>query len=836
MEVTIQQRHVPFCCTTTSSGRTCFDAINGPTNSSNHIQQLQQGDLLVGINGDNVETLDHHSCKALLGTSIRPLRCTFARPTVAVLSKPGALGLSFSTYETRVYIDARPTGQARKEGTIRKGMLLMDVQSTNCAKQSLDNVLALLKSAPRPLYLTFVTASASSGNLQEILCTAQVAEAPSPQKRIAKTPAGRKPNRFASMPKTPAGPRPSSFNGGARHDTVPGPPPKNQSGISVPGAPPRNQTGIVVPGPPPKNQSGISVPGAPPKNQTGIVTGPPDPTPRPTRTRPDPTPRPTRKRVSKERPKPTPRTAKSNRTLHKDDGGGRDGKKPISIDSTVDEKMLVIGLTDFLHSSMGDELNFHEGDVITVEGKEVAKYKGNKSTWINGRIGDKKGTFPKKFTRIVTSPGRELRAANAPQKITQGSRRGKKSGTSSKSNRKNTKNSSSRGSSSNRQPSSYSKPEPKSMKEDTYVNPRGVALTNFDLQDEGDELNFNKDDVIELLYSDDPDWGKGRILGTAGPIGVFPLNFIRRLDDNELKSSFQRIQPVHQKPTPKKQYQPQQYQPRVQEEEEVEEEEEETTTMLGVALHFFRDQSNGDELSFEQGDVITLDPATYQTEDEQWYFGTFKGQEGVFPANFIRITTTKSKSKKLRFGGGSSNNNQPQLQQPQPLAAASAPVSVLSGDTTMMGAKSLLAQLKAEYTEMDEFADAKKEEKAQQKMEKEMLLENQQYVEEERRRLENIEESSTLEAAARLEAVEEERAYLHERMKEQKKGLDEEEQRYGCRVVCVFFVFRVLKSFFNVFLFSLSLFKMQCSFAPGTWKKKKELNKKDWTLKKQEHN
>jgi hypothetical protein len=342
MEVVIKERTLPLSLGQTASGRVCFDSVVAATNSIVLQKQVQKGDLLIGINDENVERMNLQMCTALLSTSIRPLRCTFARPIVAVLSKSGPLGLSFDTFEGRVYVNAKPSGQARIAGNIKKGMLLMDIQSSNVAKTPLATALNLLKNAGRPLYLTFVVASSSAGNLQFLLTKAKAASpprqprsgrsappktpaGPRPRKREfsgpPKTPAGKKTVIRSSAPKTPAGPRPNKSrdlgNVSKKTTTIPGPssksspgvvvpaaPPKNQAGIVIPGPPPKNQSGIVIPGPPPKNQSGIVIPGPPPKNQSGIAVvdngGRPDPKPRPTKKPPKPTARPTRKKQKEE--------------------------------------------------------------------------------------------------------------------------------------------------------------------------------------------------------------------------------------------------------------------------------------------------------------------------------------------------------------------------------------------------------------------------------------------------------------------------------------------------------------------------------------------------------
>ena len=86
-------------------------------------------------------------------------------------------------------------------------------------------------------------------------------------------------------------------------------------------------------------------------------------------------------------------------------------KKPdVASSDTVPDSILVIALTDFQVQSMGDELNFMKGDVITIKGQEnVTKFHNKKSRWVKGHLQGNEGVFPKKFTKLVTDPSRELR-------------------------------------------------------------------------------------------------------------------------------------------------------------------------------------------------------------------------------------------------------------------------------------------------------------------------------------------------------------------------------------------------------------------------------------------
>jgi hypothetical protein len=220
MLIQINASTLPFVLSQTASGRTCFEDILDLSDPINRTQlsSMRSGDLLVGVNGYNVERCDVHLCRSLLATPSRPLQCTFVRPIQAVLEKSGTLGLSLASFETRVYVNSAPVGQS-KTSAIQKGMILMDVQSTNVTRMPLPDVLSTLKRAGRPLYLTLIATKSNDHQLQQLLTNA----APATESLLVTT-------------------------------VIPGPPPKTQRGIAAVSASPSDS----IPGPPPKNKRGIS--------------------------------------------------------------------------------------------------------------------------------------------------------------------------------------------------------------------------------------------------------------------------------------------------------------------------------------------------------------------------------------------------------------------------------------------------------------------------------------------------------------------------------------------------------------------------------------------------
>ena len=218
-----------------------------------------------------------------------------------------------------------------------------------------------------------------------------------------------------------------------------------------------------------------------------------------------------------------------------------------------------------------------------------------------------------------------------------------------------------------------------------------------------------------------------------------------------------------------------------------------------VALTSFTDQSNGDELTFHKGDVITLDPFEYQnTGDEEWYQGTYQNSTGVFPRNFVRISTiavgdskknksknhSKKRTKKINFTTPSSavpvnatnatnanNANNVTIDAHSMQQNLAGDTFDASQDETITGAKSILARLQQEMFDFERDVVDKDSE------EQHLIIESKR-LSMERHRLEEMEGRAGEEAIARLEAVEEERAYLRERMMEQRIKLQEEEEKY----------------------------------------------------------
>ncbi|KAJ8937353.1 hypothetical protein NQ314_011898 [Rhamnusium bicolor] len=139
-------------------------------------------------------------------------------------------------------------------------------------------------------------------------------------------------------------------------------------------------------------------------------------------------------------------------------------------------------------------------------------------------------------------------------------------------------------------------------------------------QDHEDELNLNVGDVISIIGEEEEGWWRGTLNGKQG---VFPSNFVEEIV----------VQPPRPKPTNR----------------------EDITSLAGEAelkapklpakptkqlceVKFPYKAQNEDELSFKEGDIITL--LSRDSQDPGWWKGELNGKIGVFPDNFVTLITS----------------------------------------------------------------------------------------------------------------------------------------------------------------------------------------------------
>ena len=753
----------------TASGRAHVARISKSASATfsksvqNALAQLRSGDFVIGVNGKNVERAGLVAIRSLLSTSNRPVSISFIRPVTVTFSKSGPLGLSLVESDSRVFLNAKPTGQAKGKG-IEEGMCLLDLNSENVCKIDLNSILSRLRNLPRPFTMTL--GYAKDKMTYSMLCTAPVQTA-------LRTPG---PSGSRAPPAPPKRPEKGTKK------SIPGPPPRapktpggsRQGGIIYPSAPPRTPGG--------SKHSGISMPGETLKAK-----------PR-GRDRPLPNPRslsskkgdssaskqllsnyinagvPAAAAVVVATVADTEKTKSAPPPLPKHPT--KTQSAPVRLDEEkLPDSILVIGLTDFQVQSMGDELNFHQGDVITISGEEnVAKYYNKKMRWVKGRLQGNEGVFPKKFTKLVESPSKELRQRSPTGQSKLEPSVQKKSYAPPKTPRRPGK--------SRRKKNNgvFEKQHQIVVEEEAYDGPRrAFALTAFTQCDVGDELNFQAGDSIELIedgtMDSDPAWSKGRNLRT-GDEGVFPTNFVNIIDPPPKSKSRPAEQPKQE----------------VLSASDTKDAGDASVggRMIAVALHFFRDNSNGDELNFEKGDVINLGPDFANTGDPMWIQGELRGFTGVFPKNFVRITKTGGRkeivepaaAEEVASGDGqqphwahNETNSQKVQSEIQNQTTADMALTPVVDSKIGARARELLAALTSGVDELQKKVDEKKTKERHLKEEAERIKREEEALKESNRK-------SQEDAIARIEVVEQERQYMRERLSYEKQILAEENEKY----------------------------------------------------------
>lgn len=131
-------------------------------------------------------------------------------------------------------------------------------------------------------------------------------------------------------------------------------------------------------------------------------------------------------------------------------------------------------------------------------------------------------------------------------------------------------------------------------------------------QDHEDELNLQVGDVIDIIGEEEEGWWRGILNGKQG---VFPSNFVKEIPfqpnpSNRLSSV--NIGNENETKPPKLPSKP--------------------TKLLCEATYPYKAQ-NEDELSFKEGDIITI--VNKESPDPGWWQGELNGKIGFFPDNFV---------------------------------------------------------------------------------------------------------------------------------------------------------------------------------------------------------
>ncbi|MGH0151224.1 UNVERIFIED_CONTAM: hypothetical protein FKN15_042702 [Acipenser sinensis] len=111
-----------------------------------------------------------------------------------------------------------------------------------------------------------------------------------------------------------------------------------------------------------------------------------------------------------------------------------------------------------------------------------------------------------------------------------------------------------------------------------------------------DELSFSKGQLISVLNKDDSDWWKGELNGAAG---LFPSNYVQMTTESD---------PSQQ--------------------------------LCQVIAKYDYAAMNEDELSFSKGQLISV----LNKDDSDWWKGELNGAAGLFPSNYVQMTTESDPS------------------------------------------------------------------------------------------------------------------------------------------------------------------------------------------------
>ncbi|CAH1099576.1 unnamed protein product [Psylliodes chrysocephalus] len=143
-------------------------------------------------------------------------------------------------------------------------------------------------------------------------------------------------------------------------------------------------------------------------------------------------------------------------------------------------------------------------------------------------------------------------------------------------------------------------------------------------QDHEDELNLKVGDVIDIVGEEEEGWWKGAL---KGKIGVFPSNFVKEISWEPSPSIrvSNNLENGNESKPPKLPAKP--------------------SKQLCEATFPYKAQ-NEDELSFQEGDLITI--TNKECPDPGWWHGELNGKTGVFPDNFVVLIDNRNSNKEVR--------------------------------------------------------------------------------------------------------------------------------------------------------------------------------------------
>lgn len=141
---------------------------------------------------------------------------------------------------------------------------------------------------------------------------------------------------------------------------------------------------------------------------------------------------------------------------------------------------------------------------------------------------------------------------------------------------------------------------------------RAVVLYDY-TADEENEIHLQEGQVITNIEMVDEDWWSGT--NSQGHEGLFPSNYVELIEQSIVEKETA-PPPSHSDSQPKP--------------EPVEEKSQSLPS--AVAIYDY-EAAEDNELSFPEGAIIE----NIQFPDEDWWYGTYNGKEGLFPSNYVEM-------------------------------------------------------------------------------------------------------------------------------------------------------------------------------------------------------
>ncbi|EWC44915.1 hypothetical protein DRE_00974 [Drechslerella stenobrocha 248] len=164
-------------------------------------------------------------------------------------------------------------------------------------------------------------------------------------------------------------------------------------------------------------------------------------------------------------------------------------------------------------------------------------------------------------------------------------------------------------------------PAPATTSGITLTGRRATILYDYE-KSEDNEIDLVEGQIVGMIELVDDDWWQGT--NEAGETGLFPSNYVEPIDDEEEEEEeapAARLPPAPPAREPEPELEPEPYH------------EAAATGQTAVAVYDY-EASEENELSFPEGATIT----GIEFPDQDWWFGSYQGAQGLFPANYVELS------------------------------------------------------------------------------------------------------------------------------------------------------------------------------------------------------